>query len=150
MDSSNFEDMISSSSSTFVQNEVPLLKLKEEILLIDNIGEPEVPLLNIMQENSEIEKNVQPVEGHAENQVWTFVKIFKNAKCADDFLKTEKTWSFLQKSVVEEGVRIYYKCNKFNWEGVQCPAQLYLLFHATSDAVLMYRTKSGHYHYKDE
>lgn len=127
-----------------MQLDIPIY-IKGEIEA-ENIIQQEIPLIDIAQEDFEDGKQKQEVEEPAVNKVWKFVKIFKNAKCADEFLRSEKTWLFHYQDKIEDGARIYYKCNKINLEGPECPAELYLLFHKTSGAVILYRAEDNHYH----
>jgi hypothetical protein len=128
MESSSCEGVaIPSTSSVAVQNEVPLLSSGEEGDLED-----EAVLL--------------PKKKRSDNKVWIFVEKFESIKDAEEAIKTANTWSSLRKHEVEEGMKKYYRCNKVKRKGPQCAAQIYLLFDAASDAVLMYRTDSDHDH----
>ncbi|KAJ8930266.1 hypothetical protein NQ314_016944 [Rhamnusium bicolor] len=63
----------------------------------------------------------------------------------EKIMEQKKRW-IENKHVVEKGVKKYYRCNKLKRKGPQCAAQLYLLFDAASDAVIVYRTESDHDH----
>jgi hypothetical protein len=124
MESSSCEGVaIPSTSSVAVQNEVPLLSSGEEGDLED-------------------EAVMLPKKKRSDNKVWIFVEKFESIKDTEEAIKTANRWSSLRKHEVEEGMKKYYRCNKVKCKGPQCAAQIYLLFDAASDAVLMYRTDS--------
>lgn len=106
----------------------------------------EVPLFSEDNEDTDLADVVQPKKKRREGKIWTFINKFENGKLAEEAVKVESSWSKLRKHQVEEGIKIFYRCNKVKRQGPQCAAQLYLLFDAVSDDVLMYRT-GEHDHY---
>lgn len=75
-----------------------------------------------------------------------FVSRYENVQDAEKAMNNQKNMAVRKTTSTEEGIKKYYRCNQVKARGPQCALQLYLLFEATSDAVLFYRTDAGHNH----
>lgn len=105
----------------------------------------EIPVYNSDGSDSE-NPETQPKKRRGANKNWLFVSKFPNAEKAEDVLRAENTWSISLTHMTEAGKKRFYRCNKVKRSGPQCAAQVYLLFEASSDAVLLYRVDSSHNH----
>lgn len=71
---------------------------------------------------------------------------FTTTNDAEKVVQAENTWSISTTHMTEDGKKRFYRCNKAKRKGIQCAAQVYLLFEVDSDAVLLFRTASDHNH----
>ncbi|CAF1173839.1 unnamed protein product [Didymodactylos carnosus] len=59
-------------------------------------------------------------------------------------------WSKHYTHDTENGRTVYYRCNNAKRRGPQCSASIYLLYHADSDKVTVYKTEADHDHHDDK
>jgi hypothetical protein len=81
-----------------------------------------------------------------ESKNWTFVHKYSCVSFAEEAVKAENTWSVRTTHVTMDGKKRFYRCNKVPRKGVQCAAEIYLLFEADAEAVILYRTDCEHNH----
>lgn len=78
---------------------------------------------------------------------WSLLKVFSGLTKAKINMKQERSFSLHYVSETEDGLKMYYRCNKVSiHRSKQCPVQLYLSLHKTTDKVFMFRTNAAHYH----
>lgn len=121
----------------------------EKIFLPENSVFNEVPVYNSDSDNDRSDckdKKVLAKKKRGENIKWVFVKKFNSIQEAEDTVRSENTWSILITRNTEEGKKRVYRCNKVKYRGVQCAAQIYLLFEADSEDVILFRTHADHNH----
>ena len=106
----------------------------------------EVPLFRSSSESDGEADTVQPKRRRKQGRIWCFERKFSNIKSAEEFITNEKLWSFYKCHCTEKGVKRYYRCNKAKSRAIQCSAALYLLFDASSDEIILFRTEKGHDH----
>lgn len=58
-------------------------------------------------------------------------------------------WSKYYVKDTTKGRRVKYRCNAVQYRGKQCPAGIYLLFHAENENVSLFRCHSEHVHDSD-
>lgn len=80
---------------------------------------------------------------------WILEKIFSSKAEADNFLSTEKCWSYYYQNKSSAGLRINYRCNMMKFRGKQCDAAVYLLYNSENVSVQFHRSDSPHTHDDD-
>ncbi|CAF4947771.1 unnamed protein product [Pieris macdunnoughi] len=117
----------------------------------ENLAGPSscAPLLSTSSESDEDEYKIteHTKKRRRQNKVWVFERKFITVRSAEEFIKNEKTWSIQKIHTTEEGVKRYYRCNKVKLRAeIQCSAAIYLLFDASCDDILLFRTETCHDH----
>ncbi|CAF2821308.1 unnamed protein product [Rotaria sp. Silwood2] len=56
-------------------------------------------------------------------------------------------WSKYYTNYTDDGRQCYYRCNLVKRRGPQCPASIYLLYHADSGKVTVYQKEAAHEHH---
>lgn len=79
-------------------------------------------------------------------RLWVQESTFENKLEADNFVKGENCWGFGASSESENGKKHYFRCNLVKARGVQCAAKIYLLFHASSTDITLFRASDCHTH----
>lgn len=62
------------------------------------------------------------------------------------FINLQQCWSVRDKYGTREGSKVVYRCKAVRRRGKQCPASVYLLYHATTECVSLYRKEAEHDH----
>lgn len=107
-------------------------------------SENEVPLYCSDEESQEEGQLSKKKRGESKN--WIFVNKFSCVSLAEETVSAEKTWAVRTTHISIEGKKRFYRCNKVPRKGVQCAAEIYLLFEADTEAVLLYSTDREHNH----
>lgn len=55
-------------------------------------------------------------------------------------------WSKRDCYETKDGDKVHYRCNKVKKHGMQCPAAVYLLYHAEKETVTLFKTDEEHDH----
>lgn len=82
----------------------------------------------------------------SESKNWIFVNKFSCVRFAEEAVSAAKTWAARTTHNTMEGKKRFYRCNKVPRKGIQCAAEIYLLFEEDTEAVLLYRTDCEHNH----
>jgi hypothetical protein len=77
---------------------------------------------------------------------WLPICTYYSKDGAINKVKTDGIWSQSHTNTTNEGKLVYYRCNKVERRGKQCPAAIYLLYHSENDCVTMFETGSDHSH----
>ncbi|CAF1531286.1 unnamed protein product, partial [Rotaria sordida] len=77
---------------------------------------------------------------------WVKEAVFDNAVKAE--VSLGNTWSKHYTNYSDIGRKVYYRCRKSKLRGPQCSAGIYLLYHAESDQVSIYKTETDHDHHE--
>ncbi|CAF1159836.1 unnamed protein product [Rotaria sordida] len=77
---------------------------------------------------------------------WIKEAVFDNAVKAE--VSLGNTWSKHYTNYSDIGRKVYYRCRKSKLRGPQCSAGIYLLYHAESDQVSIYKTETDHDHHE--
>ncbi|CAF2157720.1 unnamed protein product [Rotaria magnacalcarata] len=89
-------------------------------------------------------KRVRNTKKKRRTKYWVRLTVFDNAVTAEASL--ENTWSKYYSNYSEIERKVYYRCRKSKLRGLQCSAGIYLLYHAASDQVSVYKTEYDHDH----
>lgn len=76
------------------------------------------------------------------NRCWVKIEEFENAEVAQKAVNP--VWKKSSSKNTKDGLRVEYRCSKGAYRRLECPAGLYLLYHADSSAVTMYQTDCDH------
>lgn len=80
------------------------------------------------------------------NHNWIRDRTFSSkAEALSDIEKGGQS-SFHYTNKTSEGTKDYYRCNQVKLRGEQCDAALHLLYDATSEDVIMFKTDNDHTH----
>lgn len=107
-------------------------------------SENEVPLYCSDEESEGEGQPSKKKRGESKN--WIFVSKFSTVSSANEAVSAENTWAVRTTHDSMDGKKRFYRCNKVPRKGVQCAAEIYLLFEADTEAVLLYRTDCAHDH----
>ena len=79
------------------------------------------------------------------NRVWIKVQEFQVPKDAEEAVGAEQVWRKDSSKNTLDGHKVYYRCSagKFR-RGEECPAAVYLLYHAETSAVTLFKTENNH------
>jgi hypothetical protein len=80
------------------------------------------------------------------NRNWIRETTFSTKVDALSAIEKEGQWSFHYRNQTSEGIKEYYRCNKVKLRGQQCDAALHILYDATSDDVIIFKTSNDHTH----
>ncbi|CAF1023430.1 unnamed protein product [Rotaria sordida] len=79
---------------------------------------------------------------------WVNENTFDNAGEAEASIGNERSKHYT--NYTENGKVVYYRCDKAKRRGSQCEARIYLLYHADSDKVTVYKTEVEHGNHHDK
>lgn len=74
------------------------------------------------------------------------IQTFDTKEAAETAVADEKMWSKYYVKDTLKGRRVKYRCNAVQYRGKQCPAGIYLSFHAENETVSLFRCESEHVH----
>jgi hypothetical protein len=80
------------------------------------------------------------------NRNWIRDRTFSSKAEALSAIEKDGQWSFHYTNKTSEGKKDYYRCNQVKLRGDQCDAALHLLYDATSEDVIMFKTDNDHTH----
>lgn len=95
---------------------------------------------------SESEEEKQVTKKQRKEKNWIVLTQFANAEEAENYLKSENTWSRNYTRTRENGKKYFYRCNKVRKRGPQCNAELCFLYVNGREDVIAYQTDSEHNH----
>ena len=90
--------------------------------------------------------NEKPQRKNKRTKFWVKEAVFDNA--AEVEASLGNIWSKHYTNYSEVGRKVYYRCKKSKLRGPQCSASAYLLYHADSDKVSVYKTETEHDHHE--
>ncbi|CAF1487839.1 unnamed protein product, partial [Rotaria sordida] len=82
------------------------------------------------------------------SKYWVKEATFNNASEVEASIGN--TWSKYYTNYTENGRKVYYRYKKAKHHGPQCSSSIYLLYHADSDNVTIYKTEADHDHRNNE
>lgn len=116
-------------------------------MLLNGIFIPQsssVAQYNSFQENSESVETAPPLKRRRLLKDWIYHRTFNNKKEAEEFMKTNWSYHYANKS--EKGLRVNYRCPMVKFRGPQCETSAYLLYDATNTTVQLFISDSEHSH----
>ncbi|CAF1431807.1 unnamed protein product [Rotaria magnacalcarata] len=102
----------------------------------------------LVEENDGINGNERVPKKEKLKKCWIKENTFDNAGEAEASIKDK--WSKHYTNHTEKGRMVYYRCKKAKLRGSQCTLSIYLLYHAETDKVTIYKTEAEHDHHVDK
>jgi hypothetical protein len=101
----------------------------------------------VVEESHEINENKRSLI-QKKSKFWSKEATFDTPGEAESSIGDK--WSKHYTHYSENGRTVYYRCNSAKRRGPQCSARIYLLYHADSDKVTVYKTEDDHDHHNDK
>jgi len=107
---------------------------------------------NFQSDSESCVEDVASIQRKAKKRcrVWNFEKHFPNVEEAKAAINGEKCWSYAFANKTEEGMKVYYRCNRVKFRGKQCDAGIHLVHDSRSDEVNLFRANADHKHDNNE
>ncbi|KAI5634079.1 calcineurin-like phosphoesterase domain-containing protein [Phthorimaea operculella] len=135
------DDSLLGTSSTDIKPDSDSVKLEDEQNILD---------LNKESRNSEnYSENYEDdgsTAGAMKTDRWVFIKRFLKQNDAENFINSEKIWSFSHEYKSRAGLKHYFRCNKAKRHGPRCATRICLLYKKESDFISLFRAKADHTH----
>lgn len=82
----------------------------------------------------------------ARSKSWIMVMTFEDKISAEEYIKSQKIWSYNFKNRTVNGDKVYYRCNLVKSHNISCPANIHLLYDSTSNQIHLFKTIEDHDH----
>ncbi|KAK7601130.1 hypothetical protein V9T40_008571 [Parthenolecanium corni] len=107
----------------------------------------EVSYLNDFNDDSESDSECcepKPKKRRTSYRNWSKKQDFSSPAEAEDFVTRKVIWKKCSSKNTTAGLRVEYHCTAGQYRRKECPAGLYLLYHSSSNSVLLYETECEH------
>lgn len=86
----------------------------------------------------------KPKRPRRETRIWLEKKRYDSREEAEAVVNDRKIWKISSSKWTPSGRRVEYRCTAAKYRVDECPAAIYLLYHATTSSVSLYETQCEH------